>query len=188
MALSSLPNALTITRIVTVAPLVWLMWTGHYLGALAVAMLAGLTDVLDGYLARRFSWQSHFGGWADPAADKLLMSAAYITLALLGALPVWLSVLVIGRDIIIAAGALMYRKLFGQFNAQPTLWSKATTFTQVLLIWMKLVVLAGFGLPSVFFEWMVVVVSALTVSTLIQYMWLWGHRAVRAGQTIKGES
>jgi cardiolipin synthase len=188
MPLHHLPNVLTVTRIVAVVPLVWLMWTGHYWGALAVAMLAGVSDMLDGQLARRFGWQSQFGGWADPAADKVLMSASYVTLTLMGVLPVWLTVLVIFRDAIIAGGAVLYRALFGQFKAQPTLWSKATTLAQVLLIWLELVILAGLPVPQAINSAGVLIVGGLTVLTLIQYVWLWSHRARHMAQTLKGAS
>lgn len=188
LPLRHLPNVLTVTRIVAVIPLVGLMWTGHYWGALAVAMVAGVSDMLDGQLARRFGWQSQFGGWADPAADKILMSASYVTLALMGVLPVWLAALVIFRDAIIAGGALLYRGLFGQFKAQPTLLSKATTLAQVLLIWLELLILAGLPAPQAINFGAVLSVGVLTGLTLVQYVWLWSHRARHMAHTLKGGS
>lgn len=172
-----LPNILTLARIVAVVPLVWLMLIESFGWAFIVAMMAGVSDALDGYLARRFSWQSHFGGWADPAADKLLMSASYVTLAYLQVLPIWLSVLVIGKDVLIALGALAYRWLFGRFQATPTRISKLTTLSQVILIWLVLIELIGFPIPGAWLAQLVWVVGGLTAVTLIQYVVIWGRRA-----------
>jgi len=188
MSPNSIPNVLTVTRMVAVIPLVGLMWTGHYWAALAVALYAGLSDMLDGYLARRCGWQSHFGGWADPAADKLLMGASYITLTLMDVLPIWLTGLVIVRDGMIIGGALLYRHLFGRFAAQPTWWSKATTLAQVMLIWLELLILAGLTMPDTINAGIIAVVGLLTGVTLIQYLWLWSHRARQMAQTLKGQS
>ncbi len=179
MSLSMLPNILTVARIVAVVPLIGLMLTESYLWALVVAMLAGVTDALDGYLARRFAWQTHFGGWADPAADKLLMSASYITLAYLQALPIWLGILVIGKDLVVALGALSYRWLFGRFKATPTRLSKLATLIQVILIWLVLMGLSGFPVPNAWVAGLVLVVGGFTGMTLIQYVVIWSRRAYK---------
>lgn len=177
MSLSMLPNILTVARIAAVVPLVWLMLAESFGWAFVVAMIAGVSDALDGYLARRFAWQSHFGGWADPAADKLLMSASYVTLAYLQVLPIWLSILVIGKDLFIVLGALSYRRLFGQFKATPTRLSKFTTLSQVIFIWLVLIGLIGFPIPDAWSTGLVVLVAGLTGMTLIQYVVIWGRRA-----------
>lgn len=179
MSLSMLPNILTVARIAAVVPLVWLMLIESFGWAFVIAMAAGVSDALDGYLARRFSWQSHFGGWADPAADKLLMSASYVTLAYLQVLPIWLSVLVIGKDLLIVLGALSYRRLFGQFKATPTQLSKFTTLSQVIFIWLVLIGLIGFPIPNAWLSQSVLLVAGLTAITLIQYVTIWGRRAWR---------
>lgn len=183
--LSALPNLLTIARILGVVPLVWFMLEGHYDWAFIFAVFAGLSDVLDGFLARRYAWQSHFGGWADPFADKLMMSASYITLTYLEVFPIWLTALVLGRDLIIASGALMYRILFGRFRAHPTTLSKGTTLAQLALIWFELMNLSGFEITETLLTGLVVCVGFMTALTLCQYVFIWGKKAVtqrRMGQ------
>lgn len=178
MNLSWVPNALTIGRILAVPPLVLLLVAGYYGWALAVAVFAGLSDLLDGWLARRFDWKSRFGSLADPAADKLLMMASYLTLAWLTYLPWWLVVLVVARDLIIVIGGWVYHVKFERLEqAEPTQLSRFNTFCQVFLMWYILIYLAGFPLPpegQVGLVWMVVV---LGIATLAQYVWLWGLRA-----------
>ncbi|MEE4295042.1 MAG: CDP-alcohol phosphatidyltransferase family protein [Wenzhouxiangella sp.] len=178
MNLAWLPNALTVGRILAVPPLVVLLLTGAYPAALAVAVFAGLSDLLDGWLARRFDWQTRFGSLADPAADKLLMTASYLTLAWLGFLPWWLVALVIFRDLVIVLGGLAYHRFFERLKAEPTQLSRFNTFCQVFLMWYVLIYLAGFPLPpggQVGLEWMVLV---LALATLIQYVWLWSFKAL----------
>jgi len=133
-------------------------------------------------LARRYQWQSRFGGWADPAADKLLMSAGYIALAYLGHLPAWLIGLVIARDAIIAGGALIYRIWLGPFEATPTWLSKATMLMQLLLLWSVLIVLIGIGLPVWLYLALVWTVAILTALTLVQYVWVWSKKAWHRAQ------
>ena len=172
-----LPNALTVGRILAVPPLVFLLLTEQFPLALAVAVFAGVSDLLDGWLARRFGWTSRFGSLADPAADKLLMMASYLTLAWLSFLPWWLVFLVIFRDLVIVIGGWVYHRWFEHLEAQPTQLSRFNTFAQVSLMWYVLVYLAGFPLPpegQIGLEWMVVV---LAVATLGQYVWLWSMKA-----------
>ena len=174
-----LPNALTIGRILAVPPLVVLLLTQQYPLALAVAVFAGISDLLDGWLARRFNWQSRFGSLADPAAAKLLMTASYVTLGWLASLPWWLVALVIFRDLVIVIGGYIYHRIFERLQAaQPTQLSRFNTFAQVFLMWYVLIYLAGLPLPpegQVGLEWMVLV---LGLATLVQYVWLWSLKAV----------
>jgi cardiolipin synthase (CMP-forming) len=98
--LRHLPNLITLLRMVLVVPLCWLISNGRYDGALLVAALAGFSDALDGYLAKRCGWQSWIGGMLDPVADKLLLTAAFVWLALVGGIAAWLALLVVGRDLV----------------------------------------------------------------------------------------
>ena len=100
--------------------------------ALLLILTAGLTDALDGYLARRFQWTSRLGSILDPIADKLLVFATYVTLAWLGHVPVWLTVLIVGRDVVIMTGATAYHYVVGVFDMTPTLLSKANSAFQIL--------------------------------------------------------
>src|SRR3990172_3309285 len=105
MGLKDIPNIISLLRMALVPPVVILLLNGYYGWALLVFVSAGLSDGLDGYLAKRFGWRSRLGAILDPLADKLLLVASYLTLGWLGQLPLWLVAVVVGRDIVIVAGA-----------------------------------------------------------------------------------
>ena len=174
-----LPNTLTIARMLLVPVLVVLLILGDYLSALIVALSAGVSDGLDGALARRFNWQSEFGGFLDPVADKLLMVAAYLTLGWLDQLPIWLVVLVVVRDVVIVCGGLYYHYRIERFKGEPTQLSKFNTFCQLLLMWVVLVALAGFNVPAPLLLGLIWLVGALAVATMLHYIVLWSIRAAR---------
>ena len=98
MKLKYIPNMICIARIILVAPIVWSLFEERYALALGLILIAGFSDALDGYLARRFDWRTRLGGLLDPAADKFLMFAAFVTLAWVGLCPAWFSAVVVGRD------------------------------------------------------------------------------------------
>ena len=179
MNLSFLPNLLTVGRMIVVPPLVWLLLVEQYQWALALAIFAGVSDLLDGWLARRFDWQSRFGSFADPLADKLLMMAAYLTLGWLGELPLWLIGLVVFRDLVIVGGGMIYHVRFEKVVAEPTQLSRFNTFCQVFLMWFVLVRLAGVPFPPEAQIGLVWLVGFMAVVTLIQYVWIWSMRAAR---------
>lgn len=180
LAARDLPNLLTVARMLLVGPLVYLLLTERYTAALALAVVSGVSDWLDGALARRFEWQTRFGGVLDPLADKLLMVAVYATLAWLGHLPAWLFVLVVARDAIIVAGATVYHYRIHKVDPEPTRLSKFNTLCQVLLMWGVLMALAGLAVPAVVIDAMVWVVATTLVATLVQYVLVWSLRARRA--------
>lgn len=182
MNLSFIPNLLTLARMVVVPPMVWLLLIGHYQWALALAVFAGVSDLLDGWLARRFSWQSRWGGIFDPLADKLLMVAGYLTLGWLGELPWWLIGVVIFRDLVIVVGGTVYYTRFERFNAEPTQLSRFNTFCQVFLMWFVLLRLAGLPLPREAQIGLVWLVGFMALATLVQYVWIWTGRAVEVSR------
>ncbi|MFN2333602.1 MAG: CDP-alcohol phosphatidyltransferase family protein [Wenzhouxiangellaceae bacterium] len=188
LSIRDLPNVLTVARMLLVGPLVYLLLVERFTAALVLAVVAGLSDWLDGALARRFSWQSHFGGLLDPLADKLLMVATYATLAWLDKLPMWLFILVVLRDVVIVTGGLIYHLRFEAVKAQPTRMSKANTLFQVLLMWFVLTALAGLPVPRLLIDGMIALVAATAVVTLFQYVFLWGARARRIAQARNSDS
>lgn len=129
-----LPNALCVLRIILIGPIAALLLQGRLPLALLVFAFAALTDVLDGYLAKRFSWQTELGKRLDPLADKLLLVTVFVVVALLGKAPVWLAATVVARDLIITAGGLTYLWLYGDPQGQPTVISKVNTFLQVAFV------------------------------------------------------
>ena len=170
-----LPNLISCLRIALVAPLVALLLQAHFEAALWIAVAAGASDALDGFLARHFDWRSRLGSLLDPLADKLLLVAAYLTLAQIGQVSWALASVVVARDVVIVLGALAYHGIVGEFEARPTLWSKATTLGQILFV---LGVLASnaFAFPwqQRGYAW---IVAALTVLSGVDYVVRWSLRA-----------
>ncbi|SCZ62836.1 CDP-alcohol phosphatidyltransferase family protein [Thiohalomonas denitrificans] len=173
----AIPNLITCFRILLVIPLVALLVDRQYGMVLALFAVAGASDALDGFLARRFGWSSRLGALLDPLADKLLMVSSYITMGLLGMLPAWLVALVILRDIVIIGGAAAYQFLIGQVEMEPTLVSKANTALQVLLVLLVLFSFAIQALPGPFINGIVMVVAVTTVWSGFKYVGIWGKRA-----------
>ncbi len=138
MKLKYIPNMICIARILMVAPIVWSLLERRYALALGLILIAGLSDALDGYLARRFDWRTRLGGLLDPAADKFLMFSAFVTLAWIGLVPVWFSAVVVGRDVIIIAGALVYQLTVAPVHGEPTGASKLNTVLQILFVLMTI--------------------------------------------------
>jgi cardiolipin synthase (CMP-forming) len=174
-----LPNTLTCLRMLLVVPLAWLIREAHYDAALLVAAGAGLSDALDGWLAKHFGWQSWLGGVLDPIADKLMLTACYISLGMIGAHPEWLTWLVVGRDVAIVAGAVAYHNLIGRIDAAPTQFSKLTTCIQILYVLAQLVALSSlFNVPGAALRALIWAVAACTLASGVQYVVLWSRKAV----------
>lgn len=180
MSLRLLPNALTLFRMIAVAPIVYWLISGRYVAAFSLAVFAGISDLLDGFLARRFGWMTHFGGVLDPLTDKLLLVSTTLTLAWLGHLPWWLVGLVVARDIVIVSGGMYYHYRIARIvTAEPTVLSKWNTFAQILLI---VCVMLGLAFPvwqGPWIAWLVIVVALTTVASGVQYVIIWSGRARR---------
>ena len=138
MKLKYIPNLICVVRIILVGPIVWYLLQERYGLALILILVAGLSDALDGYLARRFDWRTRLGGLLDPAADKLLMFSVFVTLTYLGWVPVWFTAIVVGRDVIIILGTLVYQLTVAPVHGEPTKASKLNTVLQI--VWLLLTV------------------------------------------------
>ena len=143
----NLPNLFSIARIVLLFPFICLLLNGSYGYALALGVAAALTDLIDGALARLLRQQTVLGTYLDPAADKLFMTASFITLTVAGLLPLWLTLLVIGRDVMIVLGVLLLRLLSYPLEARPSAVSKVTTTLQLATIGGPLLSLSVYPLP-----------------------------------------
>jgi cardiolipin synthase len=178
--LRHLPNLVTILRMLLVVPLCWLIDTGRYEGALVIAAVAGLSDAVDGFLAKHYGWQTWLGGILDPIADKLLLMAAFLWLAFAGDVPVWLAALVIGRDLVIVAGAIAYHGLIGRFDASPSPLSKLTTLVQIVFVLGELLRLSHWiEMPDNVRNAAIGITAALTVASGVHYVVVWSARAWR---------
>ena len=175
------PNMLSALRLVA-APVAAVLILGQVnVAAVCVFVFAGLSDALDGYLAKRFALTSRFGAWLDPAADKLLMLASFVTLTMVGAVPLWLTALVIGRDVAIVLGVGLARLLEAPLRIAPLTIGKASTVAQGVYVALILLGLAsGRSLPRLEFAGSVAV-AILTLSSFFAYAYVW-LQAVAAGR------
>jgi cardiolipin synthase len=134
----SIPNILTMLRILLIPLLVIFLIRGMMGEALLVFAAAGITDGLDGFIARYFNQRTDLGAYLDPVADKLLLMSAYLTMATLDLIPAWLTVIVISRDVIIVMGVMVLRLIGVKYEIQPTIASKLTTCVQLLTVFLVL--------------------------------------------------
>ena len=174
----NIPNSLTLGRIVLVPLVVWLIISHEMLWAFVVFLLAGVSDALDGFLAKRFNWHTELGAYLDPIADKALLVSIYVTLGLAGHLPVWLVIAVVSRDILIIGAVMLSWMLSRPIAMQPLLVSKVNTFSQIILAGLVLAELGlGLGLEPVI--WVLIwITSSLTILSAAAYFWGWlGHMA-----------
>ena len=137
-----LPNLLSALRLLAAPFAAWLILSSRDTAAVAVFAGAGLSDGLDGFIARRWHVTSSFGAWLDPAADKLLMLLCFAALYLVGATPLWLIALVVVRDAAVAAGWLLIKGLGLRTAIRPLFLGKASTMMQILYILAVLLLLA----------------------------------------------
>ncbi|MGI9330262.1 MAG: CDP-alcohol phosphatidyltransferase family protein [Gammaproteobacteria bacterium] len=177
LSLSQIPNAICVLRIALIPPIVLALMRGDYPLALLLVMLAAFSDVLDGWLAKRFSWQTRIGGWLDPVADKLLLVTLFITLAWMGLSPVWLTAVVLGRDVVIVGGALAFNFLIAKVKAEPSTISKLNTLFQLIYCTLILASMA-FRLPMD--TALIMAGAAVLVTSVISgldYVLIWSRRA-----------
>jgi cardiolipin synthase (CMP-forming) len=163
-------NLLTVIRIVLMAPFLYLIGQGRYGTALAIFFLASLTDFADGYVARRFKQHSRLGRFLDPLADKLLTTAAFVVMAIprsdFGSIPIWLALLVVGRDLVIVLGALVVNRLTGFKDFKPTLLGKINTFVELgLIVWFLVFHTTGKFLYLLPFMYGIVAISVVASGT-----------------------
>jgi len=176
-----IPNLITAARILLTIPLAWSLVQGRYGLALMLFFVSGVSDGLDGFLAKHFGWQSRLGSLLDPAADKLMLITAYVALGWKGLLPVWLVCAVILRDVVIVAGATAYHFLVAPLEGEPTLISKLNTLAQILLVLAVVVDQALVRVWPWLLSGMIWAVLATTLASGLDYVWTWTRRARKAG-------
>jgi cardiolipin synthase len=129
----NIPNFITLGRIMSVPVIFWLLLTGQNRIAFFVFLCAGVSDAVDGYLAKRFNWTTELGSYLDPLADKLLIVSIFIALGVRHELPLWLVIAVVSRDILIVAAVLLAWLLNHPVRIKPLAVSKANTAMQIIL-------------------------------------------------------
>lgn len=175
-----LPNLLTVLRILAALPVFWLTWQQSFGWALLLFVIAGVSDGIDGALARRFGWTSRFGSVVDPISDKSLMIAMFLGLWLTQIIPGWLLVVIITRDLLIVGGAVSYHLLFGPYKMRPSVLGKAFTFSQLLFV------ISVMGPPVAgidngdmlhILNWLIVFMA---LASGLEYVYTWSRKALAA--------
>ena len=134
MKMATVPNLICLLRMALTVPIVMWLAEGRFAQTLVLFGVAAVSDILDGYLAKTFGWTSELGKILDPLADKLLLVSVFITLAVIGLVPVWLAVIAVLRDVIIGVGAWIYQVIFGPLQGRPTVPSKINTLVQLTYV------------------------------------------------------
>jgi cardiolipin synthase len=181
--LRQIPNLITSFRILLIAPIAVALLHHEQLIALGLFFLAAASDLVDGFIAKRFGWQSAVGGVLDPAADKLLLATSFVVLAVMGLVPLWLMATAVARDLIIVGGAVAYRLWLGPVEAQPSNLSKLNTLCQAVFI-VCVIARQQFSQPD---AWAIVTLGALTFLTTavsgIDYVLRYGKAALEESRS-----
>jgi cardiolipin synthase (CMP-forming) len=176
--LRQLPNLVSSIRILLAVPMALTLAHHQFIATLWLFGAAAVSDAVDGFLAKRFDWQTELGGILDPVADKLMLATVFVMLAVLGYVPIWLTAAVIGRDCIIVLGAISYRVWIGPVKARPSLISKLNTLCQVIFI-LAVIGALRFSWPS---PWVALPLGALVFVTVVvsgmDYVLVYGRQAI----------
>jgi cardiolipin synthase len=176
----AVPNLLSVARLALIPVVAWQLAIEAYEVALPLFLAAALTDLADGYIARRFRLTSRLGALLDPVADKLSMLVATLMLAWQSLIPLWLAIAIIGRDVVIVAGALAYRRLVGKVDIAPTLASKLNTVVEFAMLIAAMAAAAGWLQAPQALETLFVLTLATVLASGAQYVWIWGRKAIAA--------
>jgi cardiolipin synthase len=178
-----LPNLICLIRIGLIWPIASALYAGNVPVALALFVVAGFSDGLDGYLAKRFNWTSALGRVLDPLADKLLLITLFVELAWLGRIPWWLAAAVVARDVLIGLGALVYRLWFGPLHGRPTVISKINTALQLLYVLLIMLNVVGGVPPREVLDALAALTLVSTVLSGLKYVVTFTRRAWTPART-----
>ena len=172
----NLPNIITLLRIASTPVVVWLIVEGHMMWAFWVFVAAGVSDGIDGFVAKRFNMETELGKYLDPIADKALLVSVYVTLGIEGHLPNWLVILVVFRDVFIVGGALLFETVTHSLTMQPLMVSKVNTVLQIVL---AAAVMANMGYGIVFESALTALIWMTALATVlsgVSYAVVWVRR------------
>jgi cardiolipin synthase len=184
----TIPNLITILRFFLVPAVVWALLSGNVVWAFAGFVIAGISDAVDGFVARQFNQQSELGAYLDPMADKLLLVSVFVVLGFMGELPIWLVVAAVSRDALIVAAVLLATIMGKPVAVKPLFVSKANTAVQIVLAAVVLAELSfGFGI-GIARQMLIVLSGLLTAASAGAYLVPWlkhmagnGEGAARSG-------
>lgn len=177
----TLPNFITIGRLFLVPVIVWLLYQSLYPAAFFVFVLAGISDAVDGFLAKQFDLGSELGAYLDPIADKALLVSIYVVLGIIDHLPGWIVIIVVSRDVAIVGAVILSWLMNRPIKIEPNMVSKANTVMQILLV---VGLLAALGFSSLNPVMVVVgsaITGALTLASLAVYLRDWLQHMAKAG-------
>lgn len=177
----NLPNLLTILRILLIPVFINLLIYGYHGWALAVFLAASVTDSLDGLIARLANQRTRLGTYLDPMADKLLLTASFLALAILQIIPVWSAVIVVSRDLILILGALILHLTQAHQEISPSFLGKSTTVVQLIYVTLVLVMVVVRGSTVSLFPILLATIG-LTILSGLHYIYR-GIRHLNSEQT-----
>lgn len=177
----TIPNFITIARLFAVPLIVWLMIRDHYLLAVIAFAITGISDAVDGFIARRYEQASELGGYLDPIADKALLVSVFVTLGFKGVLPLWLIILAVSRDILIVGAVILAWMINKPLAMRPHWVSKVNTAAQILLIALALGERAGVTGFAMAVQIGILVVAASTVLSAASYLREWNRHMSEGG-------
>lgn len=166
-----LPNFITGLRMILIIPICYFILQGFFKLSLGLVLLAGLSDGLDGYLARHFAWQTPLGAILDPIADKLLVVCGFAVLIWIKVLPIWLFIIILLKDVVVASGSAILFYLCPHHEFSATLLSKLNTFLQILLLAITLIAMEFSHIPTGLVTYLIYLVALTTIACMSDYIW-----------------
>lgn len=177
MTRKDIPNAISIARILLVAPIAYLLLNESYTVALILVVIAAVSDALDGFLAKRYGWTSQVGSFLDPLADKLLLVSCFLVCIVIDLMPAWLFAVILIRDLVVAFGALGYHFMVEAFHGEPPFSSKLNTAFQIIYLVMLISSQQLINVPATWLDFALYSVAATTAISGLEYIWVWGMKA-----------
>lgn len=175
--LRHLPNIISVLRVLLVGPVVWALLVERFELAMVLFVVAGVSDAVDGFLAKRYGWSTRIGGILDALADKFLLVSTFGCLWWLGVFPTWLVLLIMARDLMIVTGGLLYNSRVEKLQPEPSLISKLNTFLQIVLATSGVVHLGIYALPAWWLDALIIAIVITVSLSGLGYVREWTRRA-----------
>ncbi|MDQ6956042.1 MAG: CDP-alcohol phosphatidyltransferase family protein [Mariprofundaceae bacterium] len=176
--LLNVPNVLTLARIIMTPVIVYMVLSEQAWFALALMVVAGVTDMLDGAIARYFNLRTTVGAYLDPMADKIMLISLFVTLFIVGQVPLFVFLAIIFRDLIIVLGAITYEIVTHRLTMQPSFISKVTTFMQIVYVVLLLLNMA-MVIPDMLLQISMWITFVLTCASGLHYLVSWTGKAAK---------
>jgi len=179
--LRHLPNIITGMRVILVGPTVWALLTQKFELAIWLFLVAGVSDAVDGFLAKRFGWSTRLGGILDALADKFLLVSTFLCLWWLEVFPGWLVLWILARDLLIVIGGVVYNSRVEKVNPEPSLTSKLNTFLQIVLAALGVIHLGLYPVPLWLLDGLIYAIVLTVFFSGLGYVREWSRRAAAHG-------